>query len=292
MKTIIVPSDFSKESLSGLEMAILIANKTGSNIQMVHVITGAAKMARGILEKERDLAKIRFEELIQKYHGLLDQNLSLDFIIKEGGKIYQEVINQANSFEDSLLVISTHGTSGLEELFIGSNAYKVASSSARPVITVRSFREVKNINKIVLPLDLTLQSREKVPFTAELARVFNSEIEIVTLRSTKMKNTERKLHQYSEQVGIFLNNNKIPFHTENLSGNNFTDITLEYATSVNADLISIMTEQDESVNNLILGNYAHQMVNKSMIPVLLFPNYNITVINESLRTQGIYIYEI
>lgn len=291
MKTIIVPSDFSKESLSGLDLAILIANKTGANIQMVHVITGAAKMARGILEKERELAKIRFEELIEKYHGMPDRNLSLNYIIKEG-KIYQEVINQANSYKDSLIVLSTHGASGLEEFFIGSNAYKIASASSRPVITVRSFLEVKNIKKIILPLDLTLQSREKVPFTAELAKVFNSEIGIVTLRSTKMKNTERKLNQYSEQVGSFMKNHKIPFHTEHLEGSNFTNITLEYATSVNADLISIMTEQDESVTNLIIGNYAQQMVNKSLIPVLLFPNYSITIIKESLRTQGIYIYEI
>lgn len=290
MKTIIVPVDFSKESLSGLDMAVLVAGKAGSVIQMVHVITGASNMSRGILEKEQDLVKSRFNEIIENYKEKT-HDIALSFIIKEG-KVYEEIKNQAEAYEDSMIILSTHGNSGIEEFFIGSNSFKIASSASRPVISVRSLAEIRSIGKIILPLDMTKETREKVPLTAELAKLFNAEIRIVTLRSSNHVSIEKKLERYAKQVGDYLEKHEIPFKTDHLTGGNFTDITLEYALSVNADLISIMTEQEESISNFLLGNYAHQMINKAPIPVLLFPTYNITIIKEGLRTQGVYVYEM
>jgi nucleotide-binding universal stress UspA family protein len=290
MKTIIVPVDFSKESMSGLEMAILMAAKAGSDIQMVHVISGASNMSHGMLEKEHDLAKTRFGEIVENYKGKIN-DINLSYIIKEG-KIYQEIKNQAEAYENSMIILSTHGNSGIEEFFVGSNSYKIASSASRPVISVRSLAEIRSIRTIVLPLDMTKETREKVPFTTELAKLFNAGIRIVTLRSSNHVNIEKKLERYSKQVGEFLEKHEIPFKTDHLSGTNFTDITLDYALSVNADLISIMTEQEESISNFLLGNYAHQMINKAPMPVLLFPTYNITIIKEGLRTQGVYVYEM
>lgn len=290
MKTIIVPLDFSRESMTALDMAVLIAGKSGSVIQMVHVITGASGMPRGTLEKEYDLGKTKFNEIIEKYRAKI-HGIDLRYIIKEG-KIYQEIKNQAEAYEHSLIVLSTHGNSGIEEFFIGSNSYKIASSASRPVISVRSLSQIRDIRTIILPLDMTRETREKVPYTAQMAKLFNAGIRIVTLRSSNHVNIERKLESYSRQVGEYLAKNEIPYKTDHLSGSNFTDITLEYALSENADLISIMTEQEESVSNFLLGNYAHRMINRAQVPVLLFPTYNITVINESLRTQGVYIYEM
>jgi hypothetical protein len=79
---------------------------------------------------------------------------------------------------------------------------------------------------------------------------------------------------------------KIPCTVNYLHGDNLTDITIDYANSVNADLISIMTEQEKSVGNLLLGNYAHQMINKSYIPVLSFPNYQIRIVADDVWSLG------
>ena len=291
MKKIIVPIDFSNESLSGLDLAYIIASKSGAGIQMVHVLAGIKNMPHGLLEEEHRQAKIKFDAIVQKYDTGENKNIPLSFIIKEG-KIYKEVVNQADSFEDPLLVLSTHGGSGLEELFIGSNAFKIVSTSRKPVISIRSGQSVKSIKKIVLPLDITFQTREKVPYTVSLAQIFNSEIHIVSLSSTKNKSIEKKLMNYCEQVGTHLKDHNIKFRTEHLLGRNLTDITLDYARTVKADLISIMTEQERSVSNLLLGNYAHQMINKAAIPVLSFPTYQIGTIIEDLRTQGIDIYDM
>jgi hypothetical protein len=49
-----------------------------------------------------------------------------------------------------------------------------------------------------------------------------------------------------------------------------------------------MTEQEKSVSNLLLGSYAHQMINKALIPVLSFPNYQLRIITEDIWDLGAF----
>jgi nucleotide-binding universal stress UspA family protein len=286
MKTIIVPLDFSNESLLGLDQSIMLAQKTGANILMVHVLD--IKAGTDILQKqdEDQLALIKFEEILKLYKQKNSVDYQINYIIKEG-KVFREITELADKYEDSVIVLSTHGLSGFEELFIGGHAYKIASHSKRPVITVRKCSISSNIDRIVLPLDMTPETREKVPYTVKLAKLFNSEIHLVTVRSSKIASIEKKLRQYAEQVSYYLDSQGIAYCVSHLQGSNLTDITLEYAVSVKADLISIMTEQEMSVSNLLLGTYAHQMINKACIPVLSFPNYHLGILEGDFSTSGV-----
>jgi nucleotide-binding universal stress UspA family protein len=286
MKTIIVPLDFSNESMEGLNMALMLAKKTRANVEMVHVI-GKGIDSKELLEKENHLAKIKLEEILQKCKDGGNINFALNYKIKKG-KIFSEITDLADKFEDSVIVLSTHGESGFEELFIGGNAYKITSHSKNPVITVRKSRISSNIDKIVLPLDITLETREKIPYTVKLAKLFNSEIHLITVRASHLKSTEQKLLKYTEQVCSYFRDHDIRYNVEHLTGGNLTDIILDYSVSVNADLISIMTEQEKSVTNLLLGTYAHQMINKARIPVLSFPTYQLSKIAEDIWTLGAF----
>ena len=287
MKTIIVPLDFSDESLTGLNLALMLANKTGANIQMVHVTGKNTGDYYEQIEKENQRAKSKFEEILKKYKEKASLKSALDYTIKEG-QVFKEVADLADKYDDALTVFSTHGVSGFEELFIGGNAYKITSHSRNPVITVRRSKIPSNIDKIVLPLDITFQTREKVPYTVELAKIFNSKIHLLTIRLSNLKSIEKKLHQYSYQVASYLDIHKVPYTVEHLHGGNLTDLTLDYAKSVDADLISIMTEQEKSASNLLLGNFAHQFINKAFIPVLSFPNYHLRVTAEDIWSLGAF----
>ena len=286
MKTIIVPLDFSDESLNGLNLALMLAKKTNADIQMVHVISKNADTNNEALERENQLVKSKFDEIMQKCRENGIANCSLSYNIREG-KTFIEITDLADKFDDSVIVLSTHGKSGYEELFIGGNAYKITSHSKKPVITIRKPKISKNIDRIILPLDMTYKTREKVPYTVKLAKMFNSEIHIVTVRESKLKSIEQKLHKYAEQVADYLVTHSIPYTINHIYGSNLTDITLDYAISVNADLISIMTQQENSLTNLLLGNHAHQMINKSTIPVLSFPTYSLGELEEDFRASGV-----
>ena len=287
MKTIIVPMDFSNEALLGLNLSLMLADKTGANIQMVHVIKNNDNTYHEELENVRQLVEIKFKDILQKYKGKSNSKFDLSYTIKEG-KIFKEINDLADTYDDALVVLTTHGASGFEELFMGGNAYKIVSHSKNPVITVRRCAIPSNINKIVLPLDITFQTREKVPYTVKLAKLFNSEIHLLSVRLSHIKSIEEKLHQYIGQVASYIEAQNIPYKVEHLQGDNLTDITLDYARTINADLISIMTEQEKSASNLLLGSYAHQMINKAFIPVLSFPNYQLRVITDNIWTLGAF----
>lgn len=286
MRRIIVPTDFSELSQTGLELAALLADKIKAKIELVHV----SKVEVNSLSLGEE--KIMNESIRETLERIIDEaqklysGISFEYILKEG-KVHEEVINQAEAYKDSLIVTSTHGASGWEELFTGSNAYKIVASSTRPVFTIRGKNIPKQIKKIILPLDITFETREKVPFTAGLAALFGAEVQIVTVLTSDLKDIRAKLDSYALQVKGYLSNHGIQNEIDHLQGSNITDMTIEYANKENADLISVMSEQEKSVSNILLGSYAHQMINKSAIPVLLFPTRQIGIISESFKAEGI-----
>lgn len=282
IKNFIVPIDFSEESIKGLKLALLFSRSTYANIQMVYVLKKSAEYFPSNTELEEEQARDAFKKIIEEYTPGLGNQSKLRYIIKKG-KIYQEVVNQAQSYKDSVITASTHGVSGFEEFFIGSNAYKIISATDRPVITLRKKCPDK-INRIVLPIDTGDDTRQKVPFTAELAHLLKAEVHIITVNSTKDDKAVNKLRAYAAQVsGYFAG--RIKNQTEELFGDNISDLVINYAKAVKAGLISIMTEQTSGIS-LILGNTAHQVINKSEIPVLSITPREIRISGGSFSTQG------
>lgn len=282
IKNIIVPIDFSEESMKGLELAILFSQKTYVNIQMVYILKKSGDAYPSSVEAESEYAEKLFHEITQKYTPLLGNQSKLRYIVKKG-KIYQEIVHQAESYKDSLITASTHGASGFEEFFIGSNAYKIISTTERPVITIRKGNCPEDIRKIVLPIDQSEDTRQKVPFTTELAELFNAEVHIITVNVTKDEKIVNKLKAYQNQVAGYLSG-KVKHVIHDAYGENVADIVNEYAKFVEADLISIMTDQTTGLK-LIIGSSAHQVINKSNIPVLSVTPREIRIQN-SFSTFG------
>lgn len=268
IKNIIIPIDFSEDSLKGLELAILFSSKMYLNVQMVYVQKRTAEHFPSAVREEYNKAKDKFEKIIQDYTPLLGNGSKLRYIIKKGPKVYEEVVNQAESYKESIISASTHGASGFEEFFIGSNAFKIISATTRPVIAIRKGQVPKSIKKIVLPIDVMPETRQKVPLTAEIAEIFGAEVHVIEVTTSRSAKVHKRLMAYSKQVTNYLKGNNIPVVNQLIVGDNVADITVEYANTIKADMISIITEQQSSITNLILGNYAQQVLNKSTIPVL------------------------
>lgn len=268
IKNFIVPIDFSEDSLKGLELALLFSRKIYSNIQLVYVQKRTAEHFPTSIREEYNFAKDKFEKILQMYSDKLGNNSKLRYIIKKGPKVYEEVVNQAESYKDSIIAASTHGASGFEEFFIGSNAFKIISATTRPVLTIRKGGVPCEISKIVLPIDAMVETRQKVPLTSEIAEIFGAEVHIIEVSSTKNSKILKRLSAYSKQVSGFLKGRGLTVKTDCIVGNNIADLTVDYAHSINAGMISIITEQGTSITNLILGNHAQQVLNKSIIPVL------------------------
>ena len=101
---------------------------------------------------------------------------------------------------------------------------------------------------------------------AEIARIFGSTVHILGLIESAQDAYTLKL--YLKQVETYFANIGIPYTTVGRRYENYSDTLLEYATSINADLVVINTEQDRLLARLFLGTNAQQIVHKSQIPVL------------------------
>jgi nucleotide-binding universal stress UspA family protein len=285
IKNFVVPIDFSDDSIKGLELAILFSQKTHTNIQMVYVQRKTSDPSPNAAREELKDAQERLEALVQKYTPKLKNDSHIRYIVKQGSKIYEEIVGQVESYKDGIIATSTHGASGFEEFFIGSNAFKIISATNRPVIAIRKGKVPTDIKKIVLPIDMMPQTRQKVPLTAEIAQLFGAEVHVIEVSTSKSIATHKRLNAYSRQVSNFLRGKNITVVNHSLFGESTADLTVEYATTVGADMISILTEQTNSLTTLILGNYAQEVLNKATVPVLNITPRE-TQIKGSFNTMG------
>jgi len=266
MKNIIVPIDFSEESIKGLKVALLFSKHQHTNIQLVYVMKKSNDFRPVSFEEEKTYARKKLEDIIAQFEPTLKNDSTLRYIIKQG-KIYHEVVSQAESYKDSVISMSTHGSSGFEELFIGSNAFKIISATDLPVITINKGECPETINRILLPIDISQKSRQKVSYTAIMAKLFNAEIHVVSVTSSHGKKIMQRLEAYTNQVAGYLHSLKLPVEKDSLVGDNLTNIIIEYAEKINAELISVMKDPT-STFDFVSGNYTLQMITKSPMLIL------------------------
>jgi len=268
MKQILVAIDFSKTSLNALQYGIMLANKSKASLQMVWVdnTTSEEVVFEDVTAEERTEKVEMLKDIQSKYKKSLKEG-KLDYKIRKG-KVYLEVAHQAKNISADLVISGTHGVSGFEEFWIGSNAYRIVTHAPCPVVTIRQGFEAKELDRMVLPIDSTQETRQKIPVAAEIAKLFHSELHILSLYSTTLKSVQKRVDNYALQVTQYLDEQGIKYVSLNRESDNITRTTLDYSESIRASMIVIMTEQETTTANLFLGPYAQQMINHSTIPVL------------------------
>jgi nucleotide-binding universal stress UspA family protein len=280
MQPIIVAVDFSNTSIHAVEYAISVANKMKSDIHLVWVdkLSSQESVYPDSSNEVRNEAKKRFEELISQYSTKLVKGITMDYKLKKG-RIYREVDNLARLVEAELIVTGAHGISGYEEFWIGSNAYKIVSYAVNPVITVRhDFAIRKKIDRILVPMDGSPETLQKIPFVVKLAKLFKSEVHLVTTHNSHLKSIQRITNKIAQTALVYLQQHQILIIEDSIVANDLTKAVLVYAEKANIDLIAMMTEQETPLN-ILLGAQAQQLINQSPVPVLsIHPQEKFTLI--------------
>ncbi len=273
MKIIIVPIDFSTDSINALEHAIIIANRIEAQIRLMHVVKSKNFEPPFIINDFSSTSANTIDDfmkiILDKYKDKAKHGM--DYKVREG-KIFKEICNQAKYDDAYLIIMGTHGASGFEEMVIGSNAYRVVVHAPCPIITISQKYAPIEPQRIVLPIDLSKDTRKKVPFVTEFALLFHAQIDVIGVSELETDDVREKLNTYTLQVESFLKEKNITTTRELLLGNDISESTINYAKEHNAQLIAIMTEQ---LNRLAfwLGPHAQEIVNHSPIPVISFsPN--------------------
>lgn len=269
MKKIVVAVDFSSGSLHALQYAIGMANQSKGNIIMVWVDKTASpeSIYASMVENYRGEVVKRFNDLVAEMQPKLTGG-KIDYKLRKG-RIYAEIVNFAKIKKADCIITGSHGVSGFEEFWIGSNANRIVGHAKCPVFTVRNGYQIKEkISRIVLPIDHSNHTLKKVPYTAYLAHLFDAEVHILVIFSTGLQTMHKRVENFADKAKKYFDKAGVKYTVETTQTQNATKATIEYAKSVDAELISIMTEQDERRDSGLLGPCAQQVVNHSPIPVL------------------------
>ena len=265
MKSIIVGTDFSEGSYAALELAVDVANRMQCDILLVWVRREKMLFTGEQLDMLTNLAKDKLKALCDCYAPKMTAGKIHSRIIN--GKVSAAIAEVAKRELAPLIIIGTNGASGFEKYVIGSQAARIVQDSPCPVLTMRQgFDFHKRLERIVVPLRVNANSRQKVPPAASMAKIFGSEVHILGLLD--LKEEESALRTYINQSTDFLEREGVPYHFEIRTYSTYSDTVLNYADEIKADLVIINTEQDRVISQLFLGTNAQQIVHKSQIPVL------------------------
>jgi len=164
--------------------------------------------------------------------------------------------------------MGTHGVSGYQRFSVGSNTSRVVESSPCPVISVQTHAKNIGFKKIVLPIDESPTSRQKVNHVVEMANHYNAHVYIVGLINFNNEELKRKFRIKVEQGEEFMAKYDISHESKFVQGENLAKMTMSVAEEIDADLVVIMTEQEPSITGFFMGTYASQVVNHSKVPVM------------------------
>lgn len=219
------------------------------------------------------------EELIKEPAIARMEKLSIDIKTKHGidcstnirsGKIYKLIKEVVKELKCNSVIMGSHGASGLGQI-IGSNSSRTIVHSNVPIIVVKSAQTSNIYNSIVFPVDLAIESRQKVKWAIHFGKSYGSTIRLFSFKNNdelldaKIEGSIRQIENMLKENGI----NYTKYIKEHLEGN-LADETLKYAESIDADLLMIMTQsEDKDFKELVFGTYAQQIVNTSQhIPVM------------------------
>jgi nucleotide-binding universal stress UspA family protein len=254
IRHILVPYEGSPSSEVALKKALLTAQIFSAEVTVVFVATDATALA--LSEKVRELT-------VEKNKS---STTRINFVMRKG-KVFKEIVKLEKEIGADLIMMGTHGVSGFQEFWIGSNAFRVVSSSNCPVITMQEIPYPESFQKILLPLVDSDETRQKIPLVSKIAAGFDAEVVIYCVSKETEPEVKTKLHLYAKQAEEYLDKYNVKHSFAEHYGNNVASQCIDFSKENGIDLISIMTET-ESSGSFFMGTYAQQLVNHSPIPVL------------------------
>lgn len=134
-QTVLVPWDFSERSVDALEKALNLVDSP-EHIEIVHVTPYPAVMEPGVVWGTVDEQSIQ-QNLIDYFRKNVDpSHADLKFVVLFGDP-GSELVRHATDVDAGLIVISSHGHSGIKRFFLGSVAERVTRMASCPVLVLR-----------------------------------------------------------------------------------------------------------------------------------------------------------
>ncbi len=250
---ILIPIDFTKQSLLAVKQSYNLAKYTHSKLVLLHVYSKTGEESYDALNK---LTKQTEQE-----SGVPTEFMNVK------GDIYEEVDRVAEELGATLIIAGLESHMKFRNI-VGSSASKLIRKAPCPVITIRGNDHRDGCENILLPLDLSTETREKVDAAVQFAQYFGASIRILGVFDPADAAYENQLLAYSHQVKQFIKSKGISCTNKSIPAKDVAETVVEYANKIETDLIMIMNKPGLNVNEFFGGTDAQRIVDISNIPVM------------------------
>jgi len=263
---LLVPTDFSDVAHSAIQHAVKFSSIINAELILLHVV----ESREGIESAKEKLSK---DEIIGKSYS---SSCTINSYVRIGN-IFEDIGDFAAEFGVSLIFMGTHKYSRWQKI-VGSRAIRVITSSPVPFILVQEkLMDDKGYDNIVVPLDINIETKQKLELVVKIAHYFNSEVHLITNDSTdSFIKTKLKANQI--WATKYLDSNKIKNSSHLVpKGKTLSEGIFLLSYNVKADLIAIMNLQDDSILGLLENSFQDEIIgNDYKIPVLCVNPHVIT----------------
>jgi nucleotide-binding universal stress UspA family protein len=266
---LLVPTDFSEVAQSAMQHAIKFSEIINADVVLLHVVSS---------RDEVEEAKEKLSKEITLGNSISNSCNLISFV--RIGNIFEDIGDVAAELGISLIFMGTHKASRWQKL-VGSRAIKVISSSPVPfIVTQEKLMNSSGYDNIVVPLDLNVETKQKLELVAKIAHYFDSQVHLLTnddsdeFIKTKLKANQVWASNYLESKDI-KNSSHLVDQDDSL-----TEGIFKLSKEVDADLIAIMNLEDETVLGLYENNFQEEIVaNDLKVPVLCVNPHPVTKVS-------------
>lgn len=250
----IVPYDFTPITQNALDYALFLGNKVHTEIMLLHIAPSKEK-GRPMLQK--------LEEVKSKMTPPPGVEISTKVIV---GSLFNDIGRVAKETHAQLIIMGTHGSRGMQKIF-GSNAMKVIVSAECPFIVVQKNTKPKNIENVVVPIDLTKESLQIVNYAGDIANMFNAKVQVLAekqsdqILNTRIQNRIKLVKEQYEDRNVDASINFV-------KRGSYGKRVMSYVKANKSDLIAIAYHSESLFPQF--DSFAPNLItNKEALPVLI-----------------------
>ncbi len=267
---LLVPIDYSDKSVFGLKYAEKLNRVLNGKITFINVIKGVDPIwSEFFSDVEREVLLNRLEEHMRKFvhqnSGLNDAEFDCRIL---RGKLCDTIMQTAESLGASAIVMGTSRADNIKKKIIGTNALRVVSESKCPVITIKSTPPTADIKRLILPMDISKESREKTVDAVAIAKRLNAEIMVVSAYTISDEFVLKNLRNQQNQVVKYIADRGVKCTGAILAVDDQVDGVLDFIDKNNGDMVIITTHQQFETVSSFVGSFAKSMVSAAKVPVM------------------------
>ena len=273
MKKILVPTDFSIEAENALKTAAIIAKKFDAEIYLLHMLDLPLSLIDPVQGNSQNVPEaLYFMKLAHMQFSKIKKSEYLKGIpvneVVQFNYAFKGIIEFSKTNQCDLIIMGSHGSSGFQEMFIGSNAEKVVRQSEIPVLVIKEESKDFKIEKFVLATDAEIDNKKTLLKAIEFSNLFEAELHLLFVNTPNNFTTTKQAYADLEEFLKELNLNNVKKHIYN-------DISVEkgilnFAKNMNADLLGISTHGRKGLSHFFNGSISEDLVNHAKRPLITF----------------------